>query len=151
MDSQNKFSKLVQENCTAFSPEGEKLFGPLKQALSDLFNSEEVKGMSNTQKHIIGSIMSNMVGNHVSDSIREHDELINMYNAMSDEVFEVYLKEKYGEGWLFKTLTPEEFDRSRPIAKANVAKIMEGVRERMSKKPLYSPRIVPLPRRPYRR
>lgn len=151
MDPRNKFRQLFQENCTSLTPEGEKFFAPLKQTLSELFSSEEFKSMSETQKHIVGSMISNLIGNHVSDSIRERTELVNMYSAMSDEVFETYLKDKYGAGWFFKTLTPEEFDRSRPIARANIAKIMEGVREKMSKKPPYMPRIVPLPRRPYRR
>lgn len=149
MDDYNKFRKLFQENCIP-TAEGTKFLEDFDRALKTIFNSDEVKSMNNSQRRIIGSLLANMVGSATTDSVVKHDQMVAELEAVSDEDFESFLKEKYGESWLFVTLTPEEFERAKRVRHKEIAKIMEGVRERLAKAPPpYMPRIIP--RRPFRR
>lgn len=50
---------------------------------------------------------------------------MNNFDEMTDDQFEEYLKAKYGEEYLFMTLTQEEIERVMPIAEEKIEKAIE--------------------------
>jgi len=55
---------------------------------------------------------------------------MNNFDEMTDDQFEEYLKAKYGEEYLFMTLTQEEIERVMPIAEEKIEKaIEEGLKD----------------------
>ena len=120
----SSFEKFYKEN-GFLSEEGKKLLAPVAEALSKVFTSVEVREMSESQLRILGSSLSHLVGETTSNFIQSKAEVTRRFESMSEEQFEAYLKAKYGDKWMFVSLTPEEFARVRPISKEEMDKALE--------------------------
>lgn len=119
MNEMNKFSKMYQGN-GSLTEEGEKFLAPVRQALKDIFASSEAQEMSEAQFRILGSTLSNIVGNMVCDAVQNKQVIAQQFNDMTDTQFEDYLKFKYEENWLLTSLTPPEFARTMLRSKKDI-------------------------------
>lgn len=122
----NKFSELFKDNLE-LTEDGKQFLKPLTDVLNQIFQIANTNGFNSTQKQILASKISNIVGTEVFKSVQDHIDLVRKLSNMSDDDFEIYLKTKYGDKWILITLLPEEFDRYTPIADAKGDKIIKNI------------------------
>lgn len=135
-------SKLYTEN-GFLSEEGKRVF---KEILDGKIASLLRQAEDENELRLIGSLILKRVGDLVSDAVLEKKQKTAQLNAMSDEDFEQYLENKYGEygeNWILRArLTPEEQNRSSQLFQ-NKFKEWEQNQKSKSKKPHYGLRISP--------
>ncbi len=116
-------SKYFQEN-GFLSSQGECLVSLIVNSLNRLMTSPEINNMSIQELQILGSNLSKIVGDNISKSIvvkiKEKNELFNM----TDDEFELYLKNKYQSKWPLVSLTQLELDRLPKLSKNDINLIM---------------------------
>jgi hypothetical protein len=93
------------------SEEGKRMLLEFNTAIENLMATDEVDDMSETEIRALGSVLAKIVGDVISNRISRKLQENVKFEAMSDDDFETYLKNKYGDNWVFMTLTPEEFKR----------------------------------------
>lgn len=116
---------------------------------------KEIKAILNTatseeELRLLGSLISNRVGNMVADCIVARKQKANQFQSMTDEQFESYLKTKYGDRWMLVSLTPEEFERCPVPSKEEINKVMEEGRKAREAAQNFSRGFIPSSHRRYR-
>src|SRR5258708_3683955 len=89
-----------------------RFFFEFQTALDNILESDQVSEMSEQGIRDIGVQLASLVGDAISKKVIKKVQISNRFAAMTDEEFETYLKDKYGEVWLFISLTPEEEKRA---------------------------------------
>lgn len=105
--------------------DGEKAVTKLKSELERLLTEAKAEDIQT-----LGCILHKIVGDAVSDAALAKRQLTNKFNAMSDEEFDLYLKNKYepivGAQWFLKApLTEEEGERISQTFTRNIQQWME--------------------------
>lgn len=118
-----------------FSEEGKRLCIDLRYGLEQLMSSDEVKEMNENELHILGGLLAKMVGEAVSNRISFKRHLQGSLDAMSDEQFESYLKEKYGTIWNLVTLTEEEYRRCPTLSQEKIEELLKKGAEKVGHPP----------------
>jgi len=119
------------------TPEGEMLLVTFKGAIESLFDSFEVQDMMESEIRVLGSVMTNMVGNTVSKHVSAQKQDSGRFAEMTDEQFDAYLKEKYGSLWMCAALSEEELARCPILSKTEIrGAIEEGMRDSMPDSPM---------------
>jgi|SRR5208282_1769720 len=114
-------SKLFTEACF-LSDEGKKIF---KEVLNDSISMLLNQATSESELRIIGSLIQQRVGEMTTTAVVDRKQKLETLQKLSDEEFKIYLEEKYGKDYLFKTLTPEEFDRCPVISQEKIREALE--------------------------
>lgn len=127
-------SKLFKEN-GFLSEEGQQVLSKVKGALEDLFSSKEVKDLSETELRTLGSNLSALVGNTISDRLQAKREVIKKFEGMDDKQFQAYLVAKYGDNWMFQSLTPDELDRCPKLQQQEIENILKESAKHVTKFP----------------
>lgn len=96
--------------------EGEKAVQDFRHALDSLLNQPEAQAMGEGELRTLGCCLQNIVGNTMSNCIRAEKQDANHLNSMTDEQFDKYLQDKYGDEWMTKALPPEEIKRAMACA-----------------------------------
>ncbi len=104
-------SKWFKEN-GFLDDEGKKALAGLKEALEGVLASPEGKSLSDNELQTLQANVANMVGNIFSNAIQARSEEAEMLNHMTDEQFDSFLQEKYGNQWMLTVLTRQEQLRS---------------------------------------
>ena len=106
-----KTSKWFKEN-GVLSQEGERAFIEIRDEVDNFLDQDEVQDMSISELQTLGSCIAKFVADRIHNKISHRHQVTNKLEAMTDDEFYDYLKEKYGEHiWQFCTLTPEELAR----------------------------------------
>jgi hypothetical protein len=127
-------NKLFKEN-GSLTEDGHNFIKPLRMALSEIFLSNEAQDMSSSELLILGSMLSSIVADSVSERILAKNHLFNKINAMTDEQFEAFLKVKYGKRWMLSALTNEEQDRPPKLNKEKIANLLKDGLKHITKFP----------------
>ncbi len=118
-------SKLFKEN-GFLSEDGEKIF---KETLDPQISALLKQGQNENEIRLIASLIHKRVGDAAANLIQAKKEIANKFAQMSNEQFEGYLKAKYGDRWLFVSLTPEELDRVPRLTKEEISAALEEGRK----------------------
>ncbi|CAM6006385.1 unnamed protein product [Sphagnum balticum] len=120
-----KKSKWFKEN-GSLSEEGERAFIEIRDEVDNFLGHDEVLYMSISELQILGSCIAKFVADRIHDKIIHRHRIANEFEAMTDDEFYDYLKEKYGEHiWQFCSLTPEELARCPTSSLEDFEKIMQ--------------------------
>src|ERR1017187_9288398 len=118
-------SKWFKEN-GILSNEGEKAMIEVRDELDNFLDHDEVEDMSVSELQTLGACLANFVADRIHKKIIRRHQMHNRLEAMTDEEFYAYLKEKYGDHiWQFCTLTPEELARCPTLSPEDFEKIMQ--------------------------
>jgi predicted house-cleaning noncanonical NTP pyrophosphatase (MazG superfamily) len=120
--------KIFKEDGT-LSLYGKKVFEQLHYTLSEKIASPEVRALTHNQLLILKSHLSQLVGDLISEIALDKKQSASYLSSLTDEEFEAYMKNKYGEHWEFEACTPEELDRVKPISKEELEAAMEEGRK----------------------
>jgi hypothetical protein len=120
--------KIFKEDGT-ISFYGEKVLRPLNDSLMELIASPEIREMTPNQLLILKSYITQVVGDIISERSLAKKQIANYLLSLTDEEFETYMENKYGEHWEFEYCTPEELDRVKPISKEELEAAMEEGRK----------------------
>ena len=123
--------KLFQEN-GFLSEEGERVF---KELLDSKIATLLKQGESETEIRLIGGLIQKRVGDAVFDAVQGKREIAAKYAAMNDEQFQAYLVAKYGDNWMFQSLTPEELDRCPKLQQEEIENILKESAKHVTKFP----------------
>lgn len=104
-------SKWFKEN-GFLSDEGKKALAGLKETLEGVLASPEGRDLTDNELQALQANVANMVGNLFSNTLQARSEESKMLDRMTDEQFELYLFEKYGDNWMLVSLTKQEQIRS---------------------------------------
>lgn len=120
----NNLNKLLSETGFLTSEgkaEFEKALAPAVKDILSLATSEN-------ECNMLGSTLVQYVAEMISVRRSRIKETASKFDAMSDVEFEQYLKDKYGENYLFVSLTDEEMRRVPRLSKETIEKaIAEGL------------------------
>ncbi len=126
-------SKWFKEN-GFLDDEGKKALAGLKEALEGVLASPEGKSLSESELQTLQANVANMVGTAFSNALQTRSEEAEMLNHMTDEQFDSFLQEKYGNQWMLTVLTRQEqlrssaaFARRLEKAFAEALEIKQGV------------------------
>jgi hypothetical protein len=119
-----KMIKLINDN-GLLSKEADQLLLEFRAALSNIMLSDEVLDMNEQQLRTFGCSLSKLVGDAVSNKANQKVINSSKFSEMTDEEFETYLQNKYGDRWSVMTLTPEEVSRVPVITQEQIKKILE--------------------------
>lgn len=122
------FNDLVQQN-GFLTEEGRKLLEPVTDALQKVLYSSELRGATDEQIRLLGSIAMAQVADSVSQKVQRKVNIENSLKAMTDNEFEMYLKQKYGDKWNTTSLTPEEFERCPVPSVESIKTVLEEGRK----------------------
>lgn len=124
-------NKLFKEN-GMLSAYGEETFARfLDGEILTLLNAAE----DESELRIISSLIMQRVGNLTADRITVKKKAADIFAKMSDQQFEEYLQEKYGDDWRLRSLTQAEFDRVRPLSQEKIRKLLEEGAKQVTKFP----------------
>lgn len=98
-------SKLYKEN-GMISEEGQRVF---KETIDAKIRMLLGQGETETEVRIIASLIHARVGDFALDKIQE----FNKFEQMSDDEFDQYLKNQYGDNWMHMSLSWPELKRLR--------------------------------------
>ena len=113
------------------SKEGESLLTNFKSSIEMLFDTDEVQELTEAEIRILGSNLLNMVSDKVSRYLAFKKRRATQFDELTDQQFEDYLKEKYGDLWILMSLTEDELARCPVLTKAEIKKaIEEGMNDR---------------------
>lgn len=121
-------NKLFAEN-GLLSADGKMVAQPLASGLESVFSNPQVKSMSEAEIRALGSNLSKMVGDFISERLQAKRDIANKFNEMNDAQFEAYLKVKYGDRWMLVTVTQDEMDRVRTMAAMSDERIREALEQ----------------------
>lgn len=127
-------NKMFKEN-GFLSEEGKKVLQPLHDELTELFSNPEVRNMSVSELRVLGANLAKAVGDLTSEAILARNQMSAKLAAMSDEQFEAYLKARYGEGWMFQSLTPEELERAPRLQTEEIMNTLKESAKHITKFP----------------
>lgn len=91
--------------------EDEDILLPVAQSVEKLFSTAPVKEMTVSQLRAFGLYTIRVIADMFAEKVQARENLISRFENMTDDQFEAYLKAKYGEDWMFKSLAPDEFGR----------------------------------------
>ncbi len=104
-------NKLYKEN-GLLSEHGVIVTHDVKMAMYKLLNQhEEIKCLDEHELRVLGGALQKIVADAISDRIQFKREMAKKLAAYNDQQLAALLKAKYGERWMFMTLTPEELQR----------------------------------------
>ena len=115
------------------SEDGKRMLLEFNTAIDNLLATDEVDDMSETEIRAMGSVLAKTIGDAIANRISRKLQEKNKFESMSDDDFEVYLKNKYGDNWAFMTLTPEEFERVPTLDLDKLFKDMQDIGESLMK------------------
>jgi hypothetical protein len=127
-------TKMFKDN-GFLSEEGKKVLQPLHDELMELFSNPEVRNMSVSELRVLGANLAKAVGDLTSGAILARNQMAAKLAAMSDEQFEAYLKARYGEGWMFQSLTPEELERAPRLQTEEIMNTLKESAKHITKFP----------------
>ena len=107
----------------------------LTYGLEQLMASDDVCNMTESELRNLGSHLAAMMGNAVSNKISRKLQKQTVFDAMSDDEFYAYLKEKYGNLWQVLTLTEEELRRVKPISHEKIEELLKKGAEKIGHPP----------------
>lgn len=110
------------------SEEGERALTFVKEQLNDIMLSMTVEEMSVQELQLLGTNLSKIVGDSISEKItykKKQAKLAATFSHLNDEQFEDYLEEKYGSDWRFRTLTPEELARVPVLSQEKILELLQ--------------------------
>jgi hypothetical protein len=110
-----KYNELVKEG-GVLSDYGKGFLKRLTDNLESALSSEEVRSMSVSQLRTFGGILAKLIGDAVSNRMEIKSNYENRFSIMSDNEFETYLKNKYGEKWTLTPLSKDEFARCEAMS-----------------------------------
>lgn len=90
------------------------LAAPLKEVLALATTEAEV--------NMLGGVLSHFVADMISTRRFKIKETASKFDAMSDDEFDQYLKNKYGDNYFFVSLTDEEMKRVPRLSKEAIEK-----------------------------
>ena len=106
------------------TPEGKRLMIDLLYGLDQVMTSDEVSAMSEGELRVLGTYLAKVMAEAISAKISKKLQLQSSFDAMSDEEFEAYLKEKYGSVWNLVTLTKEEYQRVPVLSQEKIEELL---------------------------
>jgi hypothetical protein len=115
------------------SEDGKRMLLEFNTAIENLMTTDEVDDMSETELRAMGSVLSKIVGDTITNRISRKLQETDKFTAMSDIEFESYLTNKYGNNWVFVSLTPEELSRVPALDLDKLRKEMKVIGEELSK------------------
>lgn len=121
-------SKYFIEN-GSLSEAGLHLVSGIKNKLEEIITSDEIRYMSEAELRMIETHLHKLLGDTISNKLAARQQLQAKYQAMSDDEFYSYLKEKYGAMWRWLSLTPEELERVPPLTNEQIEKAIEEGRK----------------------
>jgi hypothetical protein len=124
-------NKLFKEN-GFLSEEGERVF---KEILDGKIATLLKQGTSENEIRIIGGLIQKRVGDAVADAVQVRREIVSKYAAMTDKQFQAYLVAKYGDNWMFQSLTPDELDRCPKLQSQEIENILKESAKHVTKFP----------------
>lgn len=80
-------------------------------SIQNLLERDEVASMTESELHLLGSVLAQKVGQAICKKIARKKQMTNAFDKMSNQEFENYLREKNGDLYLAMSLTPEEMTR----------------------------------------
>jgi hypothetical protein len=111
--------------------ENEEILLPVTQSIEKLSSSLAVKEMTIAQLRDLGNSLHDMIENIIFEKVKARTEIALKFQNMTNEQFEAYLKAKYGDKWMFTSLTPDEFARVPNLSQEDLEKALEeGYKER---------------------
>ena len=127
-------SKLFKDN--GFLTEaGQKALSQFKGTLEDLFASKLVKDMSEAELRVLGCNLASIVGDAISNRLQAKRNVTKKFQAMDDKQFQAYLVAKYGDNWMFQSLTPDELDRCPKLQFQEIENILKESAKHITKFP----------------
>ena len=114
-------NKWFKEN-GFLSEEGNGLLLDFRTALDNIMESDDIHDMSDNELLILQSNMTKLVGDAIAKQLSHRQVRSAKIEAMTDEEFDAYLHDKYGDSWFVHGLEPEELARAKRIAYVNVEK-----------------------------
>ncbi len=123
--------KLFKEN-GFLSEEGERVF---KELLDGKIATLLKQGNSENEIRLIGSLIQKRVGDAVSNAVQAKREIAAKFAAMNDKQFQAYLVAKYGDNWMFQSLTPDELDRCPKLQQQEIENILKESAKHVTKFP----------------
>jgi hypothetical protein len=122
---------LFKEN-GFLSEYGKEMVAPIQNRLENLLTSIEVRYLSETELRALGGVISKLVGDTIADFIAHKAEVDRKLSSMTDDEFENYMKNKYGERWMFKSASSEELKRCKLLAEAKIGPILKEMRKELA-------------------
>ncbi len=126
-------SKWFKEN-GFLSDEGKSALAEFSEALNGVLRSPEGQDLTDSELLALQANMAKIVGDLISNTLQARSEETKMLNHITDEQFESYLQEKYGDNWMLVGLTKQEqirlsasFARRLEKALAEAFDIRQGV------------------------
>jgi hypothetical protein len=110
MTNMHNMKKFFSEN-GFLTKDGEKFLMGVQDSIRNTMAQDEVHDMTDDELRALGSNMAKMVGEAISMAFSRRFQLEAKMNSMTDEQFYTYLKEKYGDSWMFYSLESEELKR----------------------------------------
>jgi hypothetical protein len=104
--------RTIFEDNGQLSEEGKRIFLDFNYGLGQILNSDQVLDMTETQLQTLGIHLLKMIGDTITNRIARKRQFDAKLQAMTDQQFEVYLKDKYSEHWNIHSLEEEELRRA---------------------------------------
>jgi hypothetical protein len=99
------------DNHSNLTPDGKRVFVEFDTALHNIMHCDQVNDMTESELLLLGTHMHKIIGEAITKKISQKKQLQHRLAAMTDQQFQDYLKDKYGEMWFITSLEPEECER----------------------------------------
>jgi hypothetical protein len=99
-------------------------------SIQNLLERDEVASMTESELHLLGSVLAQKVGQAICNKTARKKQMSNIFDKMSDQEFQDYLREKNGDLYLMMTFTPEEMIRMTAILNKATDDLLEVWKKR---------------------
>lgn len=100
-----------------------------KRVFSETLDSSVFKlldeASNESELRLVGSLIQQRVGALIANAVAAKNQKLAQLRSMSKEDWRVYLTAKYGDNYLFTSLTPEEYECLPSLTKEEIDKALE--------------------------
>ena len=114
----------------SLSEEGKTFLTNFRSGLEMLFDTDELRELTECELRMLQSNMIELISTKFSNRIASKIYKANKFANLTDQEFEDYLKNKYGNMYPFMSLTEEELHRVKPLSEKMILEaIQQGQKE----------------------
>lgn len=103
-------NKMFKENGD-LTADAKRMLMDFNYGLSQVMASDGAHDMTESELLLLGTHLHKLIGDTITNRIVNKRQFQKMLDALTDEQFDTYLKDKYGETWFIHSLEEEELKR----------------------------------------